>query len=584
MISFTPQNQSKAVSRSELCWLFGAILFGAVLRFSLLNRISVEHFDEGVYASNIWFDADSGYEYPARHLYAPPFLPMAIEWTIIVASMLGAPAYGGVPMFACLVAGLMTIPSIWWIGRKWFGSSAGIVSSWLVASSDFHTSYSRAAMTDVPAALFILWAVYFFWRAFLGNHSKSVVADTRLSSSRALERDWQAILFAAIFTGLAWWTKYNGWLPLAIGLSGGMLWQLLLPSSERQMPRMLIVWLLVSLVAVVIWSPVIWGLQSKGGYASVAANHRQYLVGLGGWFDSARSQIEHIGSYDNWFGWITDFPRQPDQDSTSKAPQQLVRYIRCLVPLLCAVLAAAAICCGFSRSNDRQFRLAVCLLAAWFCGMSMSTPFYYPYPRLVFPWLIAVWLGLGLGVELLRKRSNRSAAGRDSTIRPDWAPSRWDWCLVTLLVVNAGVRSLSGSMLAWQDRTSMNAVARQITEDIRREIGSVSARGGQAIVYVWGEPSLVFHLRAHGLSNVMPVSNLGFVGERQPVPVYLVFGKQAHESASLKDQPSALERCDLIKAFPIQPSSLVLMDSPAPAESAGEDSSGHRVWFYRVQK
>ena len=48
-----------------------------------LSRSAVEHFDEGVYASNIYFAAPE-YAYPLQRFYAPPLLPALIEAGMIV--------------------------------------------------------------------------------------------------------------------------------------------------------------------------------------------------------------------------------------------------------------------------------------------------------------------------------------------------------------------------------------------------------------------------------------------------------------------------------------------------------------------
>ena len=116
------------VSRAEWWWLGGAVLLGVILRLSFPGQMAIEHFDEGVYASNFWFGEDEGYEYPARHLYAPPLLPLVIEWTMIIVSLCGFRPTGFVPMIPCLVAGLATIPSMWWVGRRWFGPTAGLIT------------------------------------------------------------------------------------------------------------------------------------------------------------------------------------------------------------------------------------------------------------------------------------------------------------------------------------------------------------------------------------------------------------------------------------------------------------------------
>ena len=43
------------VSRTELVAILVIIVAGFAARFSLLNELAIEHFDEGVYASNLFF-------------------------------------------------------------------------------------------------------------------------------------------------------------------------------------------------------------------------------------------------------------------------------------------------------------------------------------------------------------------------------------------------------------------------------------------------------------------------------------------------------------------------------------------------
>lgn len=536
--------------------------------------MAIEHFDEGVYASNLWFGDEMGYEYPALHLYAPPFLPSMIEWTLIFAMWLGFKPAGFIPILPCLLAGIATIPSVWWIGKKWFGPSAGLTAAWLVATSDFHASYSRAALTDVPVSFFILWAVYFIWHALRGRrmiHSRANESASDESTSISPGLNWQNIMLAAVFTGFAWWTKYNGWLPLAIGLAGGVLWLIILPASTRQIPSVLIRWCLVAGLSWLIWAPVISGLQDRGGYASVAANHRQYLVGTNGWTKSCLSQAWHVGVYENWLGFITE-------TCGGKSANDMAVFV---MPVIYQVIAGLAILWGLWFYKSVSQRFAVCLLAAWYGGLTVSTPFYHPYPRLVFPWLFAIWLGLGLGQELWKQRS--LSKGLAAPAKLPWAPSRLEWCLVVLLALNAAGRSASGTAHAWQDRSSLENVSDKITKIIREQAHTQGPVIDALIVYVWGEPGMVYGLRANGAANVMPVTSLSFVGDRQPVPVYCVFGKQAHDSPVFPEQKRIIDRCQLIEAFPIHPSHLVVMDERNPADFDQSENSTSKIWLYRIQ-
>ena len=101
------------VSRTELIVALAITLAGFAARFAFLDELAIEHFDEGVYASNLWFP-DEGFQYPDRFLYAPPLLPSLIEWSIILFS----PARWA-PLLPSLILGSLTVPLAWWSLRRW---------------------------------------------------------------------------------------------------------------------------------------------------------------------------------------------------------------------------------------------------------------------------------------------------------------------------------------------------------------------------------------------------------------------------------------------------------------------------------
>lgn len=540
---------TKPIGRAEWIWLAGAVLVGMVLRLSFPGRMAVEHFDEGVYASNFWFGADEGFEYPARHLYAPPLLPMAIEWTMIIASLLGIKPTGFIPMIPSLIAGIATIPSIWWIGRRWFGPSAGIIAGWLVATSDFHTSYSRAALTDVPVCLFILWGVYFIAQAL------------QLGTRRS-------VLLAGLFTGLAWWTKYNGWLPLAVGLAGGIGWQVSLPRGERQWKLTAIRWLSVAALSFLIWCPVLIGLQKQGGYQAVATNHRQYIGGINGWGSAAVRQLAHVGLYDNWLGTpyevytasavsknldlvieerhreIYDDPpasmsflrtlSQSNLDELASRPELRSDPLKALVmessilpwilvlsmPLLlftasvCGCLQAIASKSRPSAANFGWFALA------WICGLSVATPFYHPYPRLILPWLMGVWLGTGLAIQWLVQSGRFLGPPAIGALR--WHAHWIEVLAVGCLAACCLIRCLAGTNHAWEDRSGVARSVEGLATLIKNQTSRQGFPGEESIVYVYGEPAIVFAMKACDLPLVGAVDGIGFSNEPQPRPTYFI--------------------------------------------------------------
>ena len=67
--------------RHEWGVLLAICLLGIGLRFWRFDKLSIEHFDEGVYAGNLYAVLDQNC-YPQRHLYAPPLFPMLCEFAI----------------------------------------------------------------------------------------------------------------------------------------------------------------------------------------------------------------------------------------------------------------------------------------------------------------------------------------------------------------------------------------------------------------------------------------------------------------------------------------------------------------------
>src|SRR5262245_33108483 len=112
-----PESRPTAV---EWCLVVAVFLAGFVLRAAWPTRLGVEHFDEGVYASNVFFSGEKRDErYPNQHLYAPPLFPLLIEFAMLIAGPSNIAA-----MAVNIVAGSLTVPLVWWVGRRWFGAAA----------------------------------------------------------------------------------------------------------------------------------------------------------------------------------------------------------------------------------------------------------------------------------------------------------------------------------------------------------------------------------------------------------------------------------------------------------------------------
>lgn len=517
-----PDDLVPPITRLEWMWLLAALSVALAMRAGMPGRMAIEHFDEGVYASNFWFGPELGGRYPARHLYAPPLLPSIVEWTMVVASLSGMPLTGWVPMLPVLIAGMAAVPSLWWIGRVWFGPFAGLIAAWLCATSDLHSTYSRACLTDVPAALFMAWGVYFGSRAIKDGGRR-------------------ALSLAIVFTALAWWTKYNGWLPVAIIAAGSLARLTCTRSNAGHWRQEATRGLIFAAGAVLVWSPVLVGLQPHGGYAAVASNHRQYLVGLIGWTDSAFRQLTHIGLYDAWLG-------------TAQVPW--------LVPLVMGGAVGVGLVLILIGDPVRRGQASVWSLAAWLGGLTLAIPCYQAYPRLVLPWLAAVWLGLGALGQMVLGPHGAGHRPSDGAQRKGLVVGVWRQMLVGALAVSVMtgvfVRMGTGTLRAWEDRTGWSRACDQFSTAAQASALASGYRDGELVTYVVGEPAAVFGLNAAGLL-VGPVPDLSFAEQPDRIPTFLVWCERGERSNPLRLDPRRSRFLDVVDA-PLRQSSLVILD------------------------
>jgi dolichyl-phosphate-mannose-protein mannosyltransferase len=277
---------SVPVPRTELIAILVITLVGIAARFAFLDELAIEHFDEGVYASNLWFP-DEGYQYPDRFLYAPPLVPSLIEWSMMIFNQAR-----WAPFLPSLLLGSLTVPVVWWTVRRWANGMSGIAAASLISLSDFHIAMSRSALTDVPMVFFLLVAVWLTIEALSGRYLRLAAV-------------------AGFATGLAWCTKYNGWLPVAIAISGSVAAWLTWPrgrkgsdsdDSNLSVSSNAACLAVMTLMAALTWLPVWWELQPIGGYARVADNHSNYVTGFAEWWPNA---VKHEVMQRHFAGWPT---------------------------------------------------------------------------------------------------------------------------------------------------------------------------------------------------------------------------------------------------------------------------------------
>lgn len=549
--------------------LLAICLLGLGLRFWRFDKLSIEHFDEGVYAANLYSILDQNC-YPQRHLYAPPLFPLLCELAIGIG---GTPATA---IWVNLLFGTLMVPLVWCVARDRFGFVAAIVSSVLCATSDYHIFFSRSALTDISLGFWLLLAVW--------------LASRGMQSGRGL-----TLAGAAISASLAWWTKYNGWLAIAIPLGG---WGLLAGISLVKPPATirsrwaafdgtaLFRWGIIAVLTGLLWSPFVRDLQAVGGYSVVSANHAKYLVGLSGWLNGFRMHVAY-------HGWLTTVVgvggllvagglllRTQGRSALPLALGLIGLAASSAIIGTGAVLGIASLLTGawlvqswFSPASHehQERRLFEAMLVTWWVGLTLTTPLYTPYARLSLPWLIASILLTGALCERLWRTtvSPKSLAlgGLGFT------------ALGAILLIVVGrphthVTSLALSETPiWSDRTALSHATPQLLHEC--DMGRQSMPPSETAlcdygIYVAGEPALFCHLSQQSAATVVtqPAANVAEVAVPRRIgpafPKFIVTG--GHTPASEIEQATKAGHIEQIYEQQVLMSDMVALDSASLEE------------------
>lgn len=375
-------------------------VMGAIVRLWNFPRLGLEHFDEGIYAfAGLWAVRPGGLWTfdPSAIPYAPPGFPILVGLSYLLTF-----PWPGVSDLSAIVpaelCGIATIPVIYWIGARTFNAAAGVAAAALLAAAGPHVAFSRMALTDAPFLL--------AWLVALGL------------GGRFLERPGagRAVAFG-LAVGLAQNVKYNGWLIGAI-LAATVLADLTLGSTEsrRRSLRALAFGLLAALVAAAVYAPWFVFVERHGGYSAVLKHQRGYLMGVSAWLPNLRLQLAQwvalsglISGIMTWgaIGWglawvgreLVGPGREPSRWSRLWTRITLLGGIALLgmMPTLPWWIGL-----GLAPWFVRDSRPAVRLVGAGWILLTILTPFYHPYARLMLPLQAFSWLFVaGLIGEIL---------------------------------------------------------------------------------------------------------------------------------------------------------------------------------------
>lgn len=622
------------LSWPELVLVAGAVALGCFLRWSEMDQLGVEHFDEGVYSSPVWYHQGSDGTYPSRHLYAPPALPEMIG----VAAQF-APA-DRAPFLPSLLMGSLTIVVVWGFTRAAFGMVAGLLAVMLSALSDFHILFSRMALTDAPV---LMWIVLAVWIGTAGIH----------------RRCWKTMALAGLVCGCAWWTKYTGWLPLAIISSGSAFWWIIGGRKDCGLFRLILLNAVMAIMAAVVWSPWLLALQEVGGYAAVSANHSGYVTGWATWHENLAIQMTWYTLTDSWLttlaiGMGVTFAgchrwfearrstwNQAAPAGTGVSPGLLARFLGAAVVLCLATLTVgsigvlAALAGGGliglflwpatsssarresdDTSEERQpvqrdpsdFRagaslnshLAACIVLAWFCGLLAKTPTYTPYPRLFLPLLAVIWIaasaGIGWWVEACVGVARRSTLAGTRVKLTSLQLLLGGMVLASLSLGTWSLRSsdirrstIHDSHLGLQQAAMEVAALCVESADLPEGSELSSQTTASLVIYGFGEPAVLYHLNLAGIP-ASPVQDVQFppaASTSGMLPTFLVFGPNALRTPGfLYDWVDGEARFEHLGDVYFQPSPIVLYNlfQPDWLRQHPGDEQLQRLEVYRLKQ
>ena len=481
----------------------------AVVRGWAFGRLGLSHYDEGGYAMSAQALARGDFTalYPLQHFLSPPFY---FGFSGVLARLFGLAAERALFLVSAGF-GVLTVALVYAAARSWFGRAAGGAAALLVALSDFHIVLSRIGLTDVT---FAAWFVMAVWLVSLAEQRRSI--------------GLAALAGAAI--GLAWNTKYHGWLVGVVAVAA------VLPGllrSPREEWRGTILRLAVAAgVAIALYLPWLLYVQSQeGGYARLAAEHRRFLqparfhraslmlmrqqLAMDGWPSRLAPVLAFL-----WCAWLL---RARGLTVLAWAAALLLAGLGLGETATLGIAALAAVVM-LLREHGLFSRGSYWFALAFFAVFTVLSPLYRPYARLLLPWVLACALLASALLARLAARASSAVDGRRGLLGPAAAGAV---ALAALLV-----RGVPGSAPTWAP-----------TDGFARAAGPLdSITRGQLPVAVLGEPGMVAYLRARGrtawaLNNMPDLANYLQPGQE----AWLVGGIYSRRSRGTNSMSAWLE-------------------------------------------
>jgi len=527
-------------SKTEFLLLVTLIMLGFALRAWNLSSISLDHFDEGVYLFSGLGLSDSDQPlrlYPDQERFSPPVFIVLIA---AANNILGEP-YDLAALWLNVLLGTITIPVIWLTGRLWFGSVAGLVAAALLSFSEFHIILSRSVLTDVCFGLLFLLALLLITLAI---HYKNY---------------WLAVA-AGVMVGLAWNTKYHGWFALVI--AGAALLIFIWQNRLRGPPliRLIKIFAVISLVAAISYLPWLLLVQLRlGGYFDLAAYQKtminQPLISLR-WFGNLWEQVSQqytlegvVSRISVLIAFVVAVWAQHHRFPNQRREYWILLALGAAVLLLggaIVTLGLALFSLPILLSKKSHYPAWLLMVVIVFFGL--STPFYRPYARLVFPMSMACFLATGLWMQHEVSKITQTVPGKQ------WKPI---YALLIILGVFGTSWLIPDASNPWREARGMAQAADQLEQYIPQ---------GERVI-VLAEPALAFYLHLSGRPAFERMDDPRKIADLAE-PVYLVTGRYTNRAPVLRDGIEKIsDNLEELARFSLSPRDLRIQDDyPSPEE------------------
>jgi 4-amino-4-deoxy-L-arabinose transferase-like glycosyltransferase len=445
--------------------LIGFILFAAAvsLRAYQFGRTGLDHYDEGVYAlsaADVIEGIFPSFAYPGQLFISPPTYFLTTAFTALATGL----ATDRAAILVNVVFGALTAVLIWRIAAAWLGPAAGLTAGVLTACSQYHIGLSRSGLTDVVFAFWLLLGLYLLAEA--------------LRSPR-----WTLAVAAGLAIGLAWNTKYHGWLAWAMVVPAWIAARWSTPASvdDRRAVRVLLVAGAVAALCIVPWGLYILQQTSVQEFFTWYRGYTdRTIVSLG---RTALLQLRQQLFYSGWLDWAslavscTVLVVSRSISAVGRGAAVLAVAFLALAVwgeswLLTAPLAVVGgVMLLAGRANLGQWAL-LSLFGSW----CVLLPLYRPYPRLALPLVLGCYVLAGAAVARVSRPGTASARQRGWTLA----------CLVLGLGGAAFTSSTDGN--PWRSSDGLRRIADHIA----------TALPEGARVVVRHEPSLAYYLSRAG--------------------------------------------------------------------------------------